>query len=886
MLATAPERTMRAVRAVLATGFVLLIAALIANPAVLGRVPGVATQGPLGPAGFLWWTLTVPLIPVFLLVFGHEAWRRVCPLSALSQIPRSLGLSTQKKRELDRDTGTIKQKLRLIPGASWLARNASGVQFALLVAAVMLRVALLNQSRLALGLFLAGVVVTAFCVGLVFGGKTWCNTFCPISPVQKFYTGPRGLLESRSHLALKVITGSMCRTHDAGGREVSACVGCRSPCPDVDLERSYWAELQSPARALATFGYAGLVAGYVSIMLYGVTLPGPRFAAAPATLLLFVLGGWVLGLVLLERWTVLRKRPEALARHELFAVTTFFTFNAFYLLGGRALFGLFPELVRAGLQFGVVVASSLWLVQALARSAERYERESLGGNLRKQLHKLNFDSSKVLGGRTLDDLEADEVYLLARALPELSKNQLRATYKETLRESITSGSATTPAGAGVLRDLRAQLSISEEEHGEVLTELGVEDGRLLEPEQLQSHEQRLRLESYKTALEGLVLELVNQGQSVQEALQKESVREQIRTLQQLYEVRPEDQERATAGLMGAGGRLSREMQELIARLGELGARGRALASVQEESAESLVRLLLMLMAQRRRQLVQRALGLLSASGPTTEAAEAAERLARLAPDDLAATMSATLDQGFMDWSRALSPGILAVLQHTQGAVESAPQAQKGPVAALMAILHEPEPIARAAALQALALLEPELPGAVAAELLEQRDQHWLVKEAARALAAGEKGTLPVLERMLRLSEAPLFKVLQPEVLANLAREAGTRKLRKGEALCEQGAPSNELLLLWRGGADVEVLQGGRVVVVNKVGPGAVIGELGVLARTERTATVRATSDGTEVLTVPAERVDALLQDGRVATGLLRTVSQRLAQTLGQLAAKA
>ena len=212
-------------------------------------------------------------------------------------------------------------------------------------------------------------------------------------------------------------------------------------------------------------------------------------------------------------------------------------------------------------------------------------------------------------------------------------------------------------------------------------------------------------------------------------------------------------------------------------------------------------------------------------------------------------------------------------------------AQKGPMAALMAILHEPEPIARAAALQALALLEPELPGAVAAQLLGQRDQHWLGKEAARALVAGEKGTLPLLERMLRLSEVPLFKVLQPEVLANLAREAGTRKLRRGEAICEQGAASNELLLLWRGSADVEVLQGGRVVVVNKVGPGAVIGELGVLARTERTATVRATTHSTEVLTVPAERVDALLQDSRVATGLLRTVSQRLAQTLGQLAAK-
>lgn len=865
--AVAAERKMLAVRAVLAAGFLPLIVLLLLD----ARPVQVAAR--VGPAGFLWWTLIVPLIPAFLLVFGHTAWRRVCPLSLLSQLPRLFGVQ-RRRRELDAESGTVQRKLVLIPGGAWLARNAMAVQLVLLACAVALRLVLINENARALGLFLALVVLTSLAVGVLFGGKTWCNFFCPISPVQRFYTEPRGLLEAPAHLSLKVISGSMCRTTDQSGREASACVGCKSPCPDVDLERAYWAELTNAPRQFAYYGYAGLVFGYIAFNRYGEHIHAPRAIAGPAAIAVSVLLGWGLGM-LTERALA----SGARGRHQAFAITTFITFNVFYLFGVRL--DLLPPWLRALVQFGVVVASSLWLVQALSRSAQKYERESLGKSLRKQLGKLRFDVARVLGGRTLEELDAEEVYLLSRALPELSAQQKRAAYKETLRESITSGSATSAAGAGVLRDLRLQLGVSEVEHGELLTELGVEDARLFDPDELQSQERWLQLESYREALEALVLDLVQHGKPVQEALASDAMRARVRTLQALYSIEPEDQKRVAAELAGAGGRLSRELAEVLARLGELKARAAALRLLEGTPAGPVTRGLQRLIARRRRESVQRGLNLLSASGATTDAMDAAEQLARLAPEEVQLALTEASGPGLRTWGEALSPGMAAVLgRHYPGDVAQ-PQPRLGPATALSAIIHEQEPIARASALQALVLVDPGLAQEEAAPLATDEAQHWLVRDTARAVMDGAANS--TIERIQRLSEAELFEQLAPGALAELARESAERELPAGAPLCEQGAASTELLVLCRGDAEVEILRDGRRVPVARLAPGQVIGELGVLTQSPRSATVRAGASGATVVAIPGARLQALLlEDGRVASGLLRTVSERLTRTLAQL----
>jgi len=71
------------------------------------RVQGhCLVQRPYAMGARVFWTMILPLVPLFLMVFGHEAWRRICPLSALAQIPRALGLQ-RRERITDPRSGKV-----------------------------------------------------------------------------------------------------------------------------------------------------------------------------------------------------------------------------------------------------------------------------------------------------------------------------------------------------------------------------------------------------------------------------------------------------------------------------------------------------------------------------------------------------------------------------------------------------------------------------------------------------------------------------------------------------------------------------------------------------------------------------------------------------------
>jgi hypothetical protein len=76
------------------------------------------------------------------------------------------------------------------------------------------------------------------------------------------------------------------------------------------------------------------------------------------------------------------------------------------------------------------------------------------------------------------------------------------------------------------------------------------------------------------------------------------------------------------------------------------------------------------------------------------------------------------------------------------------------------------------------------------------------------------------------------------------------RLRRGQTLVEQGDPGGELFLLFDGVLRVEI--DGRIVA--EVGPGAILGEMAVLADGRRTATLRAVTP-CRVAAVPGDRID-------------------------------
>jgi hypothetical protein len=108
----------------------------------------------------------------------------------------------------------------------------------------------------------------------------------------------------------------------------------------------------------------------------------------------------------------------------------------------------------------------------------------------------------------------------------------------------------------------------------------------------------------------------------------------------------------------------------------------------------------------------------------------------------------------------------------------------------------------------------------------------------RPLATAEQGALGASERVAALRRAEALAHLGAAMLESLARAAEPHTFRPGSALMTQGEPGEEYHVIVTGHADVT--QDG--VIVNRVGAGAGVGELALLFKTPRTATVTATDE--------------------------------------------
>jgi hypothetical protein len=509
MFAKISERAMHLTRWVFTLGWLLLITSLFYDPiSAQWTAPGqrfappdcVLFQGqcvsltPYPMGARIFWGMVLPLVILTLLVLGHEAWRRICPLSFLSQIPRSLGL----------------QKQYVIDENSWLARHALTVQFYLLFLGLNLRLLLANSDRLLLGIFLSLTILAAITVGFLFAGKTWCHYFCPMAPVQMIYSEPSGLLGSKAHTAPpKTITQSMCRTVNQQGQEQSACVGCKVGCIDIDAESTHWENIRQPDRKLLYYAYIGLVIGFYtyfglysgdwSFLSTGVwnetnqfsTLlaPGffvagqaiaiPKLIAVPLTLtvssgMTYTLGLWA------EKFYKRRNRHSTRPisveqlQSRLFAIASFISFNLLFFMGVQPTLGYFPDVIQNLISWGAIVLSSLWLVKTWKRSAQRYSRERDANLLRRQLSKLDIDLSQFLEGRSLEELKPDELYTLAKVLPNFTQEYRQQLYLGALRESLEKRSVLPENSLYSLQTLRQKLGITDTAHAQILEKLQLE----------------------------------------------------------------------------------------------------------------------------------------------------------------------------------------------------------------------------------------------------------------------------------------------------------------------------------------------------------------------------------------------------------------------------
>ena len=147
MLANISERQIHRVRWVLSIGWLILIVSLFYDPITswltypentlsplkINLENCVIVQGsclketPYALGAPIFWGVIVPSAIFILLVFGHEFWRRICPLSFISQIPRALKWQRQKKN-VTQKTDKVKNELVKVAKNSWLFRNAIYLQ--------------------------------------------------------------------------------------------------------------------------------------------------------------------------------------------------------------------------------------------------------------------------------------------------------------------------------------------------------------------------------------------------------------------------------------------------------------------------------------------------------------------------------------------------------------------------------------------------------------------------------------------------------------------------------------------------------------------------------------------------------------------------------------
>ena len=547
MLSKVSETTMHRVRWVLALGWLLVVASLFydpvtqfllaptntlspfrLNPSVYldpTRCPKIqgqcVVQDPQHMGAMIWWTIIVPASILILISVGHEFWRRICPLSFMSQIPRALGIQ-RKRKIIDSRTGAERWEVVTIGQNSWLGRNALNVQFTFFLVGLSARLLFVNADRTALGVFLLGTMLSAVLVGYLYAGKSWCQYFCPMAPVQVVYTGPRALLGSQAHLHTQATTTqSMCRTVDPNtGQEQSACVGCKAHCIDIDAEDSYWAALHTPGRDIVAFGYLGaVIAFYFYYWLYsgdwsyyfsgawtrekdqlahifdpgfyinGVSIPIPKLVAVPLTFLVFVTASVVFGRLatgLLRKFQASRGYPITLekARHIMFSLFTAVSFWTFFTFGARPWINRLHPVLFYGFNALIGILGFLWLLQNIGRTRAQYEREQVAASFRKQLPKMIDLNLLELDGRTLDELSADAVHTLFKTvkayLPQISQQSRLQAYVGVVQDLLEQRVVTERGSLKFFAKLRQDLNLTDADHLEAMQTIAVRHPALME----------------------------------------------------------------------------------------------------------------------------------------------------------------------------------------------------------------------------------------------------------------------------------------------------------------------------------------------------------------------------------------------------------------------
>jgi putative ABC transport system ATP-binding protein len=109
-----------------------------------------------------------------------------------------------------------------------------------------------------------------------------------------------------------------------------------------------------------------------------------------------------------------------------------------------------------------------------------------------------------------------------------------------------------------------------------------------------------------------------------------------------------------------------------------------------------------------------------------------------------------------------------------------------------------------------------------------------------------------------LKKCPVFQSATPTLTADIANKMERQHARAGQVIFREGDPGDLFYILFSGSVDITQTQGEKEVLLLSLDPGNFFGELALLEKKPRAATVTATSD-CEFLTLSQAEFDRVVQ---------------------------
>jgi CRP-like cAMP-binding protein len=125
-----------------------------------------------------------------------------------------------------------------------------------------------------------------------------------------------------------------------------------------------------------------------------------------------------------------------------------------------------------------------------------------------------------------------------------------------------------------------------------------------------------------------------------------------------------------------------------------------------------------------------------------------------------------------------------------------------------------------------------------------------------------------------IKRVPLFSSASKKELEEIASLADEIDLPEGRQVIVEGDTGHEFFVLVEGTADVE--RGGKKVA--SIGPGDFFGEIALIAKTPRSATIRTTSPVRALVITDRAFRQLLDLSPQIAVGVLTALAERLAPT--------